>query len=766
MVSATHPRPTTPFGRAPRHRALAVTALAGLCATPALADPQQAPIRLGTVTVQGNADPVAAMQQDPEADRSAQGKAKVLTTTVTAATLRDRQIDSLQDFARRVDASVNYSAGNQSINLRGLDQGRVETTIDGVRMPWAADGAYQGTFSGAQGGATAFDFNSLGGIDIIKSADSSFFGTGALGGVVALRTLDPEDLLHDGKTLGGASKATFDSSSNSIILNQALAARHGDTLFLLEGGYANGNQLKNMGTIGGIGATRTETNPAYYSQGSVLGKIRQYLGNGQRLTLTGEWFDRNYRENTATSETSATDTVTTRSKNQRTRVSLAYDYQADDPSSPISEAHVLAYWQKVRTITDARIYDPAKATTYSSNYEERIALPVQTYGGTASITGNLRTGPLRHAITLGGELFLSDTTESETGFHTNVPSYLSAYIHDNYADMPPTHGIDFGLVFQDRITLGDSGWLHLTPGVRFDYYQRDPHDSALYQASAGYALYGVPAQSHGSHFSPKLLAEAQLSQGLTAYALYSQAYRAPSPTEMYLDYNSYPSYAVLGDPDLKPETSRGYEVGAKYGTAERGFKVNFFDNYYRNFIDSATLDTCPGGVAYSFGCYGYVNLPNVRIHGSEASFNWNFGQHWRTWESLSYTRGRNTDDNYTLGSVVPFRGIVGLGYKTGTWGIDASTTFAAARHDVKYLNLSGVLKSEPDVPAYAIFDMGAWYRPASLHGLSFQAGLNNIFNKTWYNAAGLPYGLSATSLSMPYYTQPGRSVKLTVRADF
>jgi hemoglobin/transferrin/lactoferrin receptor protein len=764
MISAARPSSRRAF----RRRALAMSALAGLCATPALADPQQqdGTIRLGTVAVEGQADPVAAMKQDPEADHSAVGKAKVLTTSINAETLRDRQIDNLQDFARRVDASVNYSAGNQSINLRGLDQSRVETTIDGVRMPWAADGAYQGTFPGAQGGATAFDFNSLGGIDIIKSADSSFFGTGALGGVVALRTLDPEDLLHDGKTFGGASKATFDSSSNSVILNQALAARRGDTLFLLEGGYGNGNQLKNMGTVGGIGTTRTETNPADYTQASVLGKIRQYFGDGHRLTLTGEWFDRKYNERTFTSETSATDTVTQRTENQRTRVSLNYDYQASDPDAAINEAHVMGYWQKVRTITDARIYDPTKATTYSYNYEERIGLPVETYGGTASITGNLKTGPLHHAITLAGELFLSDTTESETGFHTNVPSYLSAYIHDNYADMPQTHGIDFGVTFQDRITFGDNGWLHLTPGVRFDYYQRDPHDSALYEASTAYTLYGVPNEAHGSHFSPKLLAEAQVSHDLTVYALYSQAYRAPSPTEMYLDYNSYPSYAVLGDPNLKPETSRGYEVGAKYGTAERGFKINFFDNYYRNFIDSATLDTCPGGVAYSYGCYGYVNLPNVRIYGSEASFNWNFGSHWRTWESLSYTNGKNTDDHYTLGSIVPFRGIVGVGYKEKSWGADVSSTFAAARHDVKYLNLSGSLKSEPDVPAYAIFDMSAWYRPESLRGLSFQAGLNNVFNKTYYNAAGLPYGLSATSLSMPYYTQPGRTVKLTVRADF
>lgn len=252
------------FCRVMRYRMLATTALAYACVTPVFAattesvspkvetstqvdtrknaskpskvSPQT--VVLGPVKVSGTTDILDSMKFNPDQDHSAVGKAGVLTTTTTLKTFRDRQIDSLEDYARRVDASVNYSNGNSSINIRGLDQNRILTTIDGVRMPWANDGAYAGSFNSAQGGVNNFDFNSLGAIDVVKSADSSFFGTGALGGVIALRTLDPEDLLKPGKTFGGLTKLTYNGASEAALLNQAFAARYKNTVFLLQGGVS------------------------------------------------------------------------------------------------------------------------------------------------------------------------------------------------------------------------------------------------------------------------------------------------------------------------------------------------------------------------------------------------------------------------------------------------------------------------------------------------------------------------------------------------
>ncbi|WP_369347356.1 TonB-dependent receptor domain-containing protein [Acetobacter papayae] len=246
------------------------------------------------------------------------------------------------------------------------------------------------------------------------------------------------------------------------------------------------------------------------------------------------------------------------------------------------------------------------------------------------------------------------------------------------------------------------------------------------------------------------------------YALYSQAFRAPSATEEYLNYSTPPFYQVVGNPDLKPESSRGWEVGVKYGNEKRGANISFFDNYYKNYIDMQGISGCSG----YYLCYGYTNLANVRIYGVEANVNWDFDDHWHTWGSFAYSDGQDTDRHFHLASVAPFRGIIGFGYKTPRWGADLSGTFALSRDNAKFITSSGALQNQWNTPGYVLFDMTGWYSPTFYKSLRIQAGMYNIFDKRYYNAAALPYGQSSSSLDMRYYSQPGRSFKVTARIDF
>ena len=123
-------------------------------------------------------------------------EATVLTTTTDRETIQKRMVQDFQDLGRRVDAGVNYNSTSKSINLRGLDQNRVLTTIDGIRVPWLADAR------GTQGGLDGFDFDGLSKMEITKGTDSSRYGSGALGGVIQLRTLDPADMIAEGRNWG------------------------------------------------------------------------------------------------------------------------------------------------------------------------------------------------------------------------------------------------------------------------------------------------------------------------------------------------------------------------------------------------------------------------------------------------------------------------------------------------------------------------------------------------------------------------------------
>ncbi len=140
-------------------------------------------INLSPIQVKCNVDSILKyIKIDPGKDYSSQGKPRVLMTTTTYKMFRDKQIDNLDDYSRRVDAAVNFNANNYSINMRGLDQNRLLTIIDGIRMMWVNDGAFASAFSTLQGGLSTFDFNALGEMNVIKSVDlvfwNGFFGRG------------------------------------------------------------------------------------------------------------------------------------------------------------------------------------------------------------------------------------------------------------------------------------------------------------------------------------------------------------------------------------------------------------------------------------------------------------------------------------------------------------------------------------------------------------------------------------------------------------
>ncbi|HEY0220496.1 MAG TPA: TonB-dependent hemoglobin/transferrin/lactoferrin family receptor [Afipia sp.] len=666
---------------------------------------------------------------------------RVLTTTTTRKELDDKQIDNLEDFARRIDAGVNFNQDNNSINIRGLDSNRVLTLIDGIPLPWMNDGA-----RGVEGGINNFAFNTLSSIDVVKTSDSSFFGSGALGGVLALRTISPEDILKGGKQFGGVTKFTYDSADRSWMQYQALAARASNTLFMVQQSYQQGHELDNMGTVGGVGTTRTEKDPSDYIQRNFLVKLHQYFDEGGRLAITGESFSRDEDINTLTSVGSTYSSYNTEEVRKRKRISAAYDYNS---GGFLDEAHLNLYWQKVNFDTNTSAY---RLTSPAGTYNRDSDLEESTYGVVGSATKNFTTQSLNHSVSFGGQFFSTKTKQYAAGEDSCTPGNPACmFLHVNQSDMPNVDGNKLGLFVQDKIGfLNDQ--FRLTPGLRYDWYQLKPQETATYALNAAYE--GQPPSSSDSKFSPKLLAEWDFAPKATVYFQWAQAFRPPTATEMYLTYGGSGTYVSIGNPDLKPETSNGYEAGVKLGDKDFGGGVSLYDNYYKNFIDTVTMTAAEAGLSgsYPYGVFKYVNRASVHIYGAEANMHWRFAPGWRTWASLAYSVGKDTEENTYLNSIPPLRAILGLGYATDIWGTDISVTMASSRNNVE-VPTSDLNKT----PAYAIADLTAWWEPVELKGLRVQAGLFNMFNAKYYNAMNIP---DSSTIAKEYYTNPGRSYKV------
>ena len=240
------------------------------------------------------------------------------------------------------------------------------------------------------------------------------------------------------------------------------------------------------------------------------------------------------------------------------------------------------------------------------------------------------------------------------------------------------------------------------------------------------------------------------------------AFRGPTPAELYLDYGAPGTYLRIGNPNLEPESSNGFEIGATYDNGSLRGRVTGFYNRYKNFIDTrdlsaaeqAALGIAPG--TYPFGVTQSTNRANVEIYGAELSLEKQFDNGFNIHGGLAYARGVDLDTNEVLGSVAPFKGVIGVGYSTDIWGVDLSYIGAAAVSD----NSTAHFKA----PSYGIVDLTGWWKPEQFEGLSIQAGVFNIFDETYYDAVAL----RDVSFTQPnsFYSEPGRTFKISITQKF
>lgn len=674
-------------------------------------------------------------------------KPTLLTNRSTAKDITEKQVDNVHDISR-LDPSIGYNSDSDSFNIRGLDQNRILTTIDGIRLPWLSDGARN-----VKLGTSLFDFSSLSTLDIIHGADSSLYGSGALGGVVALRTLDPEDLLTIEKNWGSLTKGSFDSADRSWRINEAFAVRAKQTYALFQGGYTRGKQRQNNANNGGYGVNRVDPNPATFDQDNLLFKIYQHIDGNQRIGFTAERFNLSKDIDTLNASISSyrPGSATEEDEKRRERLSMSYDYNG---GGFLDEAHGVVYWQRQRSDEKTK----ADRISIPKGYYMRDNLIRDTdYGINVAGFKKLEAGSTTHTLRIATEASSSKFQQYAAGADTCPPPPFKGpfmacrFMHSNQSDSPDTDSTIFGLSFEDEMGFLANN-VRLTPGLRYDWYDHRPKDTYSYEHAAGFT--GYPSSNNDSRLSPKLLMEWDAIDKLTLYAQWAQAFRAPSVTELYLNYSNPGFYYTQGNPDLKPETSNSYDIGTRIGDENLGGTVSLFSNYYKNFIDQIDL-----GANREFVLQRLTNInrAHVRISGIEAKSHWFLSNGWHTNAALAYAEGKDTDTDEHLNSIPALKGIIGVGYAQEQWGSDVSLTAAAKRNKVEE-------KSEfAKTPGYTLVDLTGWWEPIGKKGPRLQAGIYNLFDKRYWNAVDLP---SAPSTPKDYYSLPGRTFKISLTQKF
>ena len=143
--------------------------------------------------------------------------------------------------------------------------------------------------------------------------------------------------------------------------------------------------------------------------------------------------------------------------------------------------------------------------------------------------------------------------------------------------------------------------LLLTPAIRYDYHK-----------------------SFGSHTSPNLGATYFISDKSRFKANYGTSYRAPSVDELYGAFTHggiWGGMAIVGNPDLKPEKSKGWEISyeQEFGDTTSA-KLTYFDNKKEDAI-SYKIEMAPQSQMGKF-----YNIDSTSSKGVEFEIKHDFGK--------------------------------------------------------------------------------------------------------------------------------------------
>ncbi|WP_425644533.1 TonB-dependent hemoglobin/transferrin/lactoferrin family receptor [Agrobacterium leguminum] len=654
-------------------------------------------------------------------------------------------MQNLDDLGNTTEPGVSYVSASKSVNIRGLEDDRVVTTVDGISIPYLPDMVWN-----ADGGADTYDFTSLASVSILRGADSSRAGSGALGGGVVLRTIEAEDLIKPGKDWGGFVKSGYDGSDRSVYGSAAVAKRINNTSILFQGSYKKGHEKETQGSSDITGSSRTVADPADYHTTNVLFKLRHDIEGGHQIGLTAEQYHTEKDTDKRSSYSSTYTSYDYHTETTRRRMSLDYKYDAISEDALIRDIKASLYYQKLQKEEGYLAY---RTTNPVGDYGRTSDTEESSVGFTGTASGLYETGSLRHDVRVGIDASFFWTHQYTTGIDSCSTNYVSAcaYYHTNQSDTPDVQGVRFGAYLDDRIEIGDSG-LSLTPGMRFDFFDYRPQSSAEYEANDGYD--GLPDAVSDFGFSPKLRAEYELHPEVTLFAQWAMAFKAPTVAQLYGNYDNAPYYRTIGNPDLETEIGNGFEVGANLGDEEFGGRLSAFYNRYRNFIDTSL--TAESG--YSYGTYRYYNRNRVRIYGLEAQAHKAFDNGFSLRASLAYAKGEDLDSGEVLASVPPLKAIVGIAYSRETWGLGAD-----------WIGVKGVASDSTasfKAPGYGIVNLTGWWAPEQLNGVRLQAGIYNLFDKEYYDALETKDVTSITSTNQSFYSEPGRYFKLSLIKTF
>lgn len=681
-------------------------------------------------------------------------------------------------------------SGYTGYNIRGLESNRVGMDVDGIPQPEATGRSYVGrpgvnTFGI---GRDYIDPYMYGQVDIESGATSTARANNAIGGAVSFIPKSADDYLSPTKQTYFGYQSDYDSSNRSW--HNGITAAAGDET--LRGVFVysrrDGQQTRNnSGTVAAY--------PANWHSNALMASGIWQPNDQHKLTGTVDYYDKtNHTHYDSWDSAGSTIWGTAQQQSNTRRWGVSLKDEWTPVNTFVDSLTSRVYYQ--HTQAHDNTYMPSSATAMQRVYSD---YEVDTYGFETQLAKTLG----RHELSGGLNASISDTRRP---FRQEPTPSQYTVIMQPQAD---SRSYTLGGYVQDKIHFDLDGHdFSIVPGVRVAHQTTKPQNlssltanSTVLSESELRTLYGD--ENSDTQVLPSLSVNYDITPQLMTYVMYKRGAQFPNASQLYGSWNlgsSYAGaqqYALIGNADLKTETSNNFEWGVK-GQAVEGVTLNavMFYNTYENFIaytrytragSPAKFTNVPSNI---YTIYQAENRDKAYIYGGQVSTKVNFGTWFEQVNGLSatfalgYSEGKSkssySGDSYVdLDSVAPVKAIVGVAWDDPTkqYGAAVTATFVKGKHATdanreRYLNNGSNLTDEGAdeymrVPGYGLVDMTAYWQVAK--NVKVNGGIYNVTDRKYWDylsSRNLTETTNQDAYDKALAVMPGRTFQLGMNIDF
>lgn len=632
--------------------------------------------------------------------------------------------------------NVDIRGGSRSIaqkpNIRGLSDNRVVQVIDGVRQ----------NFDLAHRGSYFLPMSLIQEIEVIKGPSSSLWGSGALGGVVAMRTPNALDLLKNNDKFGVKIRQGYQTANNLSERDVSVFAANDKFDVLISGFYNNADNLR-------TGRGNKLNNTAYKQFGG-LAKFGWQINDANRVELS-------HRETRFKQTAPGNNEVENELTNEQITDQIREFHKSNNGSPPKAKPSQEEFYSGVKTrfgsvsyLSDQQIPDQSTVFNYyltpdnpylnthialynnkTIEKEQRKVSGVKDQTKLTTRGINLRnSSELSHISFVYGVDYMRGKIRTERGTNSSDAKFRA----DPYNANSNTTGV---YLIAHIPLFGEK--LLLSPSVRYDHYDTS----------------SKTVKYKDNHLSPATKLTWIVTNWLDFTAKYNEAFRAPSMQERFVSGSHFGVDTTglnqinkfVANPNLRPETAKNKEITANLhfdSLFKQGDKFKIEATYFRNdvkdfinlkiFNDANTSKNANTRLLPTNS--QYQNITNARLSGIELQAQYQT-ERLTLFTNYGSTKGKDKDSGEALSNIAASKIGVGVNYALvkDKFTVGATVTHYAAQrrvpkdHSVTY-------------PSYLLTDLRATYAPlkGEWKNLRLDFALENLFDRKYQPAFSLMEG--------------------------